>query len=159
MSQTEPFWVGFRAARGGPRAGVQGANFCRAQRFLVEVWALMGLLSDAGPEPAAQDMYILYIYICQRPHLVGTFLGFEMSKCRGREEKQRQKKAERRKKKKLGNMENPHVFVGFFLANFNYKTGEKLRFLTKMCPPVGVSPIYIYIYTLILSKHTDNQAL
>ena len=64
-----------------------------------------------------------------------------MSKSRGREEKLRQKKkAERRKKKKLGNMKTP-TFLCFFFADFNYKTGEKLRFLTKMCPPVGVSPI------------------
>ena len=45
---------------------------------------------------------------------MGTFLLFKMSKSRGREEKLRQKKAERAKKKKLGNMKNPHKFVGFF---------------------------------------------
>ena len=64
---------------------------------------------------------------------MGTFLGFKMSKSRGREEKLGQKKAERRKKKKLGNMRTPTNLWGFFLADFNYKTGEKLRFLTKMC--------------------------
>ena len=42
-------------------------------------------------------------------------------------------------------MKTPTFLWGFFLADFNYKTGEKLRFLTKMCPPVGVSPIYIYM--------------
>ena len=91
----------------------------------------------------ASSLYI-YIYICQRPHLVGTFLGFTMSKGRGREEKPRQKKAERRKKKNLETWKTPTFLWGFFLANFHYKTGEKLRFLTKMCPPVGVSP-YIYM--------------
>ena len=40
----------------------------------------------------------------------------------------------------------PTFLWGFFLAIFYYKTGEKVNFLTKMCPPVGVSPIYIYIY-------------
>ena len=70
----------------------------------------------------------------------GQILGFKMSKSRGREEKLRQKKAERRKKKQLGNMKTPTFLLGLFLANFNYKTGEKLRFLTKRCPPVGVSP-------------------
>ena len=54
-----------------------------------------------------------------------TFLGFKMSKSRGGEEKLRQKKAEIRKKKKLGNMKNPHKFVGGFLGHFYYKTGEK----------------------------------
>ena len=43
----------------------------------------------------------------QRPHLVGTFLGFKMSKSRRREEKLRQKRQKIRKKKKLGNMKNP----------------------------------------------------
>ena len=43
---------------------------------------------------------------------------FKMSKSRGREEKLRQKKAERTKKKKLGNMKNPHKFVGVFLGQF-----------------------------------------
>ena len=75
----------------------------------------------------------------------GQILGFKMSKSRGRKEKLRQKKAERRKKKKLGNMKTPTFLWGFFLADFNYKTGEKLRFLTKICPPVGFFPIYIYI--------------
>ena len=32
--------------------------------------------------------------------------------------KTKAKKAERRKKKKLGNMKNPHVFVGVFLGHF-----------------------------------------
>ena len=64
-----------------------------------------------------------------------------MSKSRGREEKLRQKKGRKKKEEKTWKHENPHVFVGVFLADFNYKTGEKLRFLTKMCPPVGVSPI------------------
>ena len=54
----------------------------------------------------------------QRPHLVGTFLGFKMSKSRGREEKLRQNKAEIRKKKNLGNTKNPHKFVGVFLGRF-----------------------------------------
>ena len=54
---------------------------------------------------------------------MGTFLGFKMSKSRGREEKLRQKKAERRKKKKLGNMKKTHKFVGFS-GHLYYKTGE-----------------------------------
>ena len=54
--------------------------------------------------------------------------------------KTKAKKGREKKEEKLGNMKKPHVFVGVFLANFHYKTGEKLRFLTKMCPPVGVSP-------------------
>ena len=37
-------------------------------------------------------------------------------------------------------MKTPTFLWGFFLADFNYKIGEKLRCLTKMCPPVGVSP-------------------
>ena len=41
-------------------------------------------------ESALAHIYIyIYICICQRPHLVGTFLGFKMSKSRGREEKLR----------------------------------------------------------------------
>ena len=42
-------------------------------------------------------------------------------------------------------MKNPYLFGGFFLANFNYKIEESWEFLTKKCPPVEVSPIYIYI--------------
>ena len=88
----------------------------------------------------------------------GQILGFKMSKSRGREEKLRQKKAERRKKKKLGNMKTPTFLWEFFLADFNYKTGEKLRFVTKMCPPVGVSPIYIYMYTCVcIYKHVHTD--
>ena len=77
----------------------------------------------------------------QRPHLVGTFLGFKMSKCRGREEKQRQKKAERRKKKKLGNMKNPHVFVGVFSwPIFTIKLGKNLFFWPKCAHQLGSPP-------------------
>ena len=35
-------------------------------------------------------------------------------------------------------MKTPTFLWGFFLADFNYKIGEKLRFLTKMCPPVVI---------------------
>ena len=86
----------------------------------------------------------IYIYICQRPHLVGTILLFKRSKSRGREEKLRQKRQKEERRKNLETWKTPTFLWGFFLANFNYKTGRKLRFLTKMCPPVGVSPIYIY---------------
>ena len=55
---------------------------------------------------------------------MGTFLGFKISKSRGREAKLRQKKAEIRKKRKLGNMKNTHKFVGVFLGHFYYITGE-----------------------------------
>ena len=75
-----------------------------------------------------------------------TFLGFKMSKSRGREDKLRPKKAERRKKKKLGNMKTPINLWGVFLAIFYYKTGEKVKFLDNMYPPSGVSYIYIYTY-------------
>ena len=44
---------------------------------------------------------------------MGKFLGFKISKSKGREEKQRQKKAHRRKKEKPGNMNNPHPFGKF----------------------------------------------
>ena len=50
----------------------------------------------------------------RRPHLVGKFLGFKISKSRGGEGKLRQKKADKRKKRKLGNMKNPHLFGGGF---------------------------------------------
>ena len=53
---------------------------------------------------------------------MGTILLFKMSKSRGREG--RKKKEEK---------------------TWKHETGEKLRFLTKMCPPVIISPIYIYI--------------
>ena len=97
-------------------------------------------------KPYSLAIYI-YIYICQRPHLVGTILLFKMSKSRGREEKLRQNKAEKRKKIKLGNMKNPHKFVGFFLANFNYKTGKNWDFWPKCAHQLGSPPhIYIYIY-------------
>ena len=77
---------------------------------------------------------------CQRPHLVGTILLFKMSKSRGREEKLRQKRQKEERRKNLETWKTPTNLRGFFLANYHYKTGEKLRFLTKMCPPVGVSP-------------------
>ena len=72
-----------------------------------------------------------------------------MSKSRGREEKLRQKRQKEERRKNSETWKTPTNLWGFFLANFNYKTGEKLRFLTKMCPPVGVSPIYIYIHIYI----------
>ena len=81
----------------------------------------------------------------QRPHLVGTILLFKMSKSRGREEKLRQKRQKEERRKNLETWKTPTNLWGFFLADFNYKTGEKLRFLTKMCPPVGVSPFFIYV--------------
>ena len=56
-------------------------------------------------------------------------------------------KEERRKN--LETWKTPTFLWGLFLANFNFKTGGKLRFLTKRCPPVGVSPIYIYIYIYV----------
>ena len=58
------------------------------------------------------------------PHLVGTFLGFKMSKSRGREEKLRQKKAEKRKKRKTWKHEKTHKCVGFS-GHFCHKIGEK----------------------------------
>ena len=60
---------------------------------------------------------ILGNYKCaeERPHLVGNFLGFKISKSRGREGKLRQKKAGRRKKKKkLGDMQKPTFLVERF---------------------------------------------
>ena len=77
---------------------------------------------------------------CQRPHLVGTLLGFKMSKSRGREEQLRQKKAERRKKKKLGNMKNPHKFVVFFFWQFFTIKLGKMQLLDKRYPPGGAPP-------------------
>ena len=88
------------------------------------------------------DFWLYHIYLCQRPHLVGTFLGFKMSKSRGREEKPTQKKAERRKKKKLGNMKTPHKFVGFS-GHFCYKTREMNFLWIKGTHQVG-SPPYLY---------------
>ena len=99
------------------------------------------------------SLYI-YIYICINIYIYmvflpktssgGQFLGFKISKSRGREGKLegRQKKEE-----ETWRHENSHLFGGFFLANFNYKTGEISSFLTNKCPPIEVSPIYIYMHT------------
>ena len=71
---------------------------------------------------------------------MGTFLGFKMSKSRGREEKigqKKAKKAEKGKKEKLGNMKTPTNLWGFLLAIFYYKTGEKTNFWIKGTHQVG----------------------
>ena len=72
------------------------------------------------------------IQICQRPHLVGTFLGFKMSKSRGREEKLRQKRQKEERRKKLGNMKPPppkKKNCGFFFwPFFTIKLGKMIFF-------------------------------
>ena len=80
----------------------------------------------------------------------------DVEKQRERRKTKAKKKAERRKKKRLGNMKTPTFLWGFFLADFNYRTGEKSRFLTKMCPPVGVSPIHIYIYMCVCAVELET---
>ena len=50
---------------------------------------------------------------------MGTFFRLhDVEKQRERRKTKAKKKAERRKKEKLGNMKNPHVFVGVFLGQF-----------------------------------------
>ena len=60
------------------------------------------------------------------------------------------------RRKSLETWKTPTFCGVFFLANFNYKIGGKLRFLTKRCPPVGVSPMSIYTHSVMLLR-TDSQ--
>ena len=53
----------------------------------------------------------------------GQFLGFKISKSRGREGKLRQKRADKRKESRLGNMKTP-TFLVFFLAILTLKLGK-----------------------------------
>ena len=59
---------------------------------------------------------------CQRPHL---FLGFKMSKSRGREEKLRQNNGRKKKEEKTWKHEkNPHIYVFFFAGHFLLQNRE-----------------------------------
>ena len=63
------------------------------------------------------DLSFIYIYIAKDLIWWADLRLQDVEKQRERR-KTKAKKAERRKKKKLGNMKNPHVFVGVFLGQF-----------------------------------------
>ena len=66
------------------------------------------------------------IFLCQRPHLVGTFSGLKMSKSRGREAKLRQKKGRKKREEKTWKHEKTHTHTnlwGVFMAIFAIKLG------------------------------------
>ena len=138
-------WVLKRTAKRGSQNWVEFFKKKRISHYVFACFVQMG--SKFGVLLSTRQHIYIYIYA---KDLIwwADFRLQDVEKQRERR-KTKAKKAERRKKKKLGNMKTPTFLWGFFLANFNYKTGEKLRFLTKMCPPVGVSPIYIYTYIYI----------
>ena len=81
-----------------------------------------------------------------------------MSKSRGREEKLRQKKAERGKKKKLGNIKSPTFLWGFFLANFNCKTGE-IEIFDQKVPTSWDLPHICILFLLSLFCRTGSATI
>ena len=46
---------------------------------------------------------------------------------------------------------------GCFMAIFDYKTGDFLRFLTQTCPPTEVTAIYLHTYIYTYNTHARMQ--
>ena len=57
-----------------------------------------------------------------------------------------EKGKDKKEEETLKHEKPPPFWWGCFVAIFDYKTGDSLRFSTNICPPSGVRAIYIYIY-------------
>ena len=93
----------------------------------------------------------IYIYIYMpNTSLGGAIFRLKKPRSRGREGKTKAEKGKDKEEEETLKHENPHLLGGgCFMAIFDYKTGDFLRFLTQICPPTEVTAIYIYTYIYI----------
>ena len=146
FGSTMVFLLSFSCLVGESHSLCRKKQMCEKQKGTTKKENLDQVLTQRGHFWIKFWLYSIYIYMPETPPGGYLFRLQDVENAEGEKKNKGKKRQKEKKKKKLGNMKNPHVFVGVFHGQFYYKTGEKLRFLTKMCPPVGVSPIYIYIY-------------
>ena len=85
--------------------------------------------------------------------LGGPFLGLKkVKKQRERRKTKTEKGKDKEEEETLKHEKPPPFRWGCFMATFDYKTGDFLRFLTQICPPTEVTTIYIYIYIYMRCK-------
>ena len=77
-------------------------------------------------------------------------MGFKMSRNRGKHEESGGKRQETEEDKMPRHEKHPPFRWVSIWANFYYKTGDVLTFLTQAYPPGGVRAIYIYMHAVEL---------
>ena len=89
----------------------------------------------------------IYIYIiASNPIGWAIFRGENVKEQREKRKTMAEKGKDEKEEETLKHEKPPPFWWGCFVAIFDYKTWDFLRFFTNICPPSGVRAIYIYIY-------------